>query len=425
MKVINLILTRIFGYEDEFTFEERLLFSYLIFASISCFISTFANAALGFGCINVIILLVSFALFSGLFVLGRIYKRITFAKRFFTIYSYLFCNFYWYINYGSQGSAVYVFLLFFFIMIFVWDTMQIWAIAAYVILNVVLLFVVELSYPDFIPKYASESVRITDSYITLIFILGFFSIIIVSAKNNYIKQYKLAQQADRLKSAFLANMSHEIRTPLNAIMGFTQLVATRDLPKDKKELYAGLITKNSQYLMQLVSDILDISLIETGQLKVRKRVTNFAELFTKLNYTYTKVLEETAKTNVQLILNLPQTPVILEIDDVRLEQVLSNLLSNAVKFTTEGTIKFGCTHLDEEVLIYVEDTGCGIKEEFQPNIFSRFVKDENINDAHLERGAGIGLSLSRDLVQILNGKIWFVSEYNKGSTFYVSIPHKN
>lgn len=424
MKVINVILTRIFGYEDEFTFEERLLFSYLIFASLSCFISTFTNAALGFGYVNVIVLLVSFILFSALFVLGRIYKRITFAKRSFTIYSFLFCNFYWYINYGSQGSAVYVFLLFFFIMIFVWETMQIWIIAAFVVLNVLILFIVELSFPGFITQYSSESVRITDSYITLIFILGFFSIIIVSAKNNYIKQYKLAQQADRLKSAFLANMSHEIRTPLNAIMGFTQLLATRDLQKEKKELYAGLVTKNSQYLMQLVSDILDISLIETGQLKVRKRITDLSEIFTKLYYTYTKVLEETAKSNVQLVMNLPQSPVKIDIDGVRLEQVLSNLLSNAVKFTTEGNIKFGYTHLDEEILIYVEDTGCGIKEEFQPYIFSRFVKDENINDAHLERGAGIGLSLSRDLVQILNGKIWFVSEYNKGTIFYVSIPYK-
>lgn len=425
MKVINAILTRIFGYEDEFTFEERLVFSYLIFASLSCFLSVFANSALGFELTNVIVLLVSFILFSSLFVLGRVFKKISLAKRIFTIYSFLFCNFYWYINYGSRGSAVYVFLLFFFIMIFVWETMQIWIIAAFILFNVIVLFLVELLYPDFIQQYSSESIRITDTYLTLIIVLGFFSIIIISVKNNYVKQYKLAQQSDRLKSAFLANMSHEIRTPLNAIMGFTQLLATRDLQKEKKELYAGLVTKNSQYLMQLVSDILDISLIETGQLKVRKRAIDFSELFTKLNYTYTKVLEDTSKDNVQLNMELPPKPVTIEIDDVRLEQVLSNLLSNAVKFTTEGAIKFGYTHLDEEVLIYVEDTGCGIKEEFQPHIFSRFVKDENINDAHLERGAGIGLSLSRDLVKILNGKIWFVSEYNKGSTFYVSIPHKN
>ncbi|HEX3023999.1 MAG TPA: hypothetical protein VHP12_02215, partial [Chitinophagaceae bacterium] len=116
MKVLNAILTRIFGYEDEFSFEERLVFSYLIFAILSCFISVFVNSALGFGGTNVIVLLVSFILFSALFVLGRVYKKIDFAKRIFTIYSFLFCNFYWYVNYGSRGSAVYVFLLFFFVL---------------------------------------------------------------------------------------------------------------------------------------------------------------------------------------------------------------------------------------------------------------------------------------------------------------------
>ncbi len=152
---------------------------------------------------------------------------------------------------------------------------------------------------------------------------------------------------------------------------------------------------------------------------------NTTDIFTKLYYTYKKVLEETGKTDVQLIMNLPPVPVSMEIDDIRLEQVLSNLLSNAVKFTTEGYIKFGYTQLEEEILIYVEDTGCGIKEEFHPQIFNRFVKDEDRRDEHFSRGAGIGLSLSKELVQILNSKIWFVSEYKRGTTFYVSIPHKN
>jgi signal transduction histidine kinase len=424
MKVINQILTSALGSEHEFTFEERLVFSYVLYAILSCFFSIFFNEALGLSANNVLIIIISFLFFSLIFVLGRVFKRTSQAKLLFAIYCFFFCNFYWYINYGSRGSATYVFLIYFFIIIFFWDNLHIWIIGLLILLNVVILFIIEMVKPEVVPFYPTEHARIVDSYSTLIIVLGFFSIIIISAKNNYIKQYKLAQQSDRLKSAFLANMSHEIRTPLNAIMGFTQLLATRELSKDKRELYAGLVTKNSKYLLQLVSDILDISLIETGQLKVRKRMTDLSDIFTKLYHTFLKVLEDMDKINVQLVMVLPLKPVTVEVDDIRLEQVLSNLLSNAIKYTTEGSVKFGYTLMESGLLIYVEDTGCGIKEEFQPYIFSRFLKNENMSDDNFARGAGIGLSLSKELVQILNGKIWFVSEYKKGSTFYVSIPHK-
>jgi signal transduction histidine kinase len=310
-------------------------------------------------------------------------------------------------------------------MIFVWDNFQIVIILGFIGLNILILFTLEINNPALIPQYPTDIARISDSYGTLIIALGFFSIIIVSAKNNYIKQYKMAQRSDRLKSAFLANMSHEIRTPLNAIMGFTRLFTTRDLPKEKKEHYSQLITENSKYLMQLLSDILDISLIESGQLKTTFSTINLTNFFNKLYENLMYTLVEAGKSDVQLILNIPPDEKLIESDEIRLEQIMSNLINNAIKFTSQGYIKFGYYHQDNELVLFVEDTGIGIKEEFQPEIFNRFVKNEDNKDQNFVRGAGIGLSLTKELVQVLGGKIWFTSAYQEGSTFFLSLPNKS
>jgi len=297
-------------------------------------------------------------------------------------------------------------------------------IASFVILNIAILFILEISNPNLILQYPTEFSRISDSYVTLIIALGFFSIIIVSAKNNYIKQYKMAQRSDKLKSAFLANMSHEIRTPLNAIMGFTKLLTTRELSKEKMGQYSNLITDNSKYLMQLLSDILDISLIESGQLKLNPSLVKLQDLFNRLYENQNYILKDIKKENVHLQLSLPSDNATIETDVVRFEQIMTNLLNNAVKFTSDGYIKFGYYFQENEYVFFVEDTGCGIKEEFQPEIFNRFVKNEDNRDANFIRGAGIGLSLTKELVHILDGKIWFTSVYMEGTTFYFTLPVK-
>jgi len=424
LKVIKQILTYILGNKDEFTFEERMMLSYLLYASVICFVSIFINVGLNLGIGTIALVAFSFVFFSILFILGRFYKKENLIKVLFSIYTLFFCNFYWYSNYGSRGSAQFFFLIYFFIMIFVWNTFQIMLIASFVILNIAILFILEISNPNLILQYPTEFSRISDSYVTLIIALGFFSIIIVSAKNNYIKQYKMAQRSDKLKSAFLANMSHEIRTPLNAIMGFTKLLTTRELSKEKMGQYSNLITDNSKYLMQLLSDILDISLIESGQLKLNPSLVKLQDLFNRLYENQNYILKDIKKENVHLQLSLPSDNATIETDVVRFEQIMTNLLNNAVKFTSDGYIKFGYYLQENEYVFFVEDTGCGIKEEFQPEIFNRFVKNEDNRDANFIRGAGIGLSLTKELVHILGGKIWFTSVYMEGTTFYFTLPIK-
>lgn len=217
-------------------------------------------------------------------------------------------------------------------------------------------------------------------------------------------------------------MSHEIRTPLNAVIGFSGLLAKRDLPKEKKEQYAQLIDDNGNYLMNLISDIIDISLIESGQLKITITQIELTALMNTLYQNYSQTLHENKKHHVKLIVSIPEEPFFMETDIIRLKQILSNLLGNAVKFTYEGHIKFGFQPEENNVLFFVEDTGVGIKAEFQPGIFNRFMKNEDVSDLKFTRGAGLGLSLSHELVSLLKGKIWFHSEYMEGSTFNFIFP---
>lgn len=424
-KVINKILTALLGDEKDFSFEERLVLTYILCGGIVCFSSIFIDLSLGLGLGTIIVISIAFFLFAFLFVIGRIFKKTHVTRLILTIYTLLFCNMYWYFNYGSRGSGTFVFLIYYLIMIFAWRNKQTIIINIIVLINIMLLFGIEMAKPEIIPFYPTERARISDSYTTLIIILVFSSIIIISAKNNYIKQFKLAQHSDKLKSAFLANMSHEIRTPLNAIMGFTGLLTERELSKEKKEKYGKLITESGIYLMKLISDILDVSMIESGQMKVNFRQLDLSELFSKIYLNQKQMYGNIQNKDVQLILNLPFHNINIAVDEFRLEQIIANLVNNSMKFTSKGYIKFGYIPDEEHVLFYVEDTGSGIKEEFQPEIFNRFVKNEENVDVRLARGAGIGLSLCKNLVFMMGGKIWFTSEYMKGTTFYFTLPNKN
>jgi signal transduction histidine kinase len=417
------LLTGFLSERDDFNYEEKFTLIFTYYLCVASFISIFANIYLKLSFGVILLVSISFFLYFISFIGGLFYKKTSYSKWFISIYSFISYNTYWFVNYGSRGSAMYVFLMSFCIMAIIWDGAKAKVFAAIIILNIFILLIIEINYPGFIPPYPSEWSRITDSYITLSMIVGLLAIIVISAKNNYIKQYKLAQQSDRLKSAFLANMSHEIRTPLNGIMGFTQLLTTRELTKEKKEHYASLINDNGKYLMKLVSDILDISMIESGQLKVSHEQFNLTDMFNRLFHNHERILKE-LESPVKLVLDVPEVPIRLESDELRIEQVMSNLISNAIKFTAEGYIKISYNVIDNQIVFCVEDTGRGIRDEFINDVFNRFVKNEEDIENNTARGAGIGLALSKELVQLLGGKIWFTSSYLKGTTFYFSVPLK-
>jgi len=221
-----------------------------------------------------------------------------------------------------------------------------------------------------------------------------------------------AEESNRLKSAFLANMSHEIRTPLNAIVGFSNLLYESD-NKEERAQYMEIIEMNNVLLLQLISDILDISKIEAGELNFNYMQVDISHVLTSLYCIY----KEKVSKGVELICELPDNSCTIEMDQNRLTQIIANFLSNACKFTSSGYIKMGYTYIDTGLRFYVKDTGKGIASKNIPNVFHRFAKFDQFT-----QGTGLGLSICKSLVDHLHGEIGFNSKEGKGSEFWFTIP---
>lgn len=223
-----------------------------------------------------------------------------------------------------------------------------------------------------------------------------------------------AERSNQLKSAFLANMSHEIRTPLNAIVGFSHLMTIADNAEDEK-LYSDIINQNSEILLQLINDILDLAKIEAGTLEYIRYPMDLGELCRNVYEMH----KDRVQTGVVLILDNKDTSLIINEDQNRIMQVVTNLITNAIKFTFKGEIRFGFEVREEYIDFYVKDTGMGISEEKIKMIFERFVKLNTF-----VQGTGLGLAICRVIVEKLGGEITAESKLNEGSTFRFTIPYK-
>ena len=243
------------------------------------------------------------------------------------------------------------------------------------------------------------------------------------AEQELIKAKEHAEESDRLKSAFLANMSHEIRTPMNNILGFTDLLKMDDLTDKQQKEYIQIIKKGGDRLLNIINDIIDISKIESGQMKVSISKTNINE---QLEYISSFFRPEVEEKGVQLIFknNLPSNDAIINTDREKIFAILINLVKNAIKFTREGFIEFGYMKKDRLLEFFVKDTGTGIHQEHKEFIFERFRQGSDSLTRNYE-GAGLGLSISKAYVEMLGGKIWVDSELGKGSVFYFTIPYNS
>jgi PAS domain S-box-containing protein len=235
-----------------------------------------------------------------------------------------------------------------------------------------------------------------------------------------------AEESDRLKSAFLANMSHEIRTPMNGIIGFAQMLRKGDYPQDKQRKFLGVIHSLTNHLLQIINDIVDISKIEAEQLSIYKETFYVNDLLHEVYNTFAEEIQNQNKLDITLQLKsaLKRDKSHIHTDNIRLRQVLTNLLSNAVKFTDKGHIELGYKLEEDHYIFYVEDTGMGISEDKQDEIFNRFRQANEAMTRKFE-GTGLGLSISKSLSEKLDGTIWVESKEGTGSTFYVKIPKGN
>lgn len=222
-----------------------------------------------------------------------------------------------------------------------------------------------------------------------------------------------AEESDQMKSLFLANMSHEIRTPLNAIIGFSEIISlTEDLAE--KEEYLGIIQKNSNLLLQLINDILDLSRIESGKAEMNIQPTEITALIDEAE----KVHQLKMPKGITLKLECIDKKIWTLTDRNRVMQVVFNFLSNAIKNTAKGTITLGLLEEEGWLRIFVRDTGCGIPADKLPKIFTRF---EKLND--FVQGTGLGLSICQSITECLGGRIEVESEFGAGSTFTLVLPY--
>lgn len=236
-----------------------------------------------------------------------------------------------------------------------------------------------------------------------------------------------AQESDRLKSAFLANMSHEIRTPMNGILGFSDLLKEPDLDEGERNEYISVIERSGMRMLNIINDIVDISKIESGLMKVYLEKVNTNEI---VQFIYDFFKPETERKNVALQLNKPLYDDEVEIltDKEKVIGVLTNLVKNAIKHTNEGGIEFGYEKkILEEVSFlefYVKDTGSGVPADKREVIFDRFIQAEMDNNRTIE-GTGLGLPISKAYVEMLGGRIWLDKEDTGKTIFYFTLPYKS
>ncbi len=233
------------------------------------------------------------------------------------------------------------------------------------------------------------------------------------------------ERAAQMKSDFLANMSHEIRTPMNAVIGLSEL-ALREEMSPRARNYLHQITASGKNLLVIINDILDFSKIESGKMEITEVEYEPLSIFNDLT---AMVSTRIGSKNIEFTMDIsPDLPKMLYGDNIRIHQIVLNLLTNAVKFTQSGEVHLKVDFdrkSDEEILLKVEvrDTGSGIKEEDLPKLFNSFQQVDSKRNRNIE-GTGLGLAISRQLLSLMNGKIWLESEYNKGSTFFFEVPQK-
>ncbi len=410
--------------------EEIGLVNYLVL--VFCFITaifgligTVINLGLHLGGLTIICTLSTTVIFGLMYLYSRNKEKYTVSKYFIIINGIILLNIQWFINYGSNGPILYLFVVVESFIIVFFAKKEKFAFSVLVFANVTVLFYIEYRFPESVGKYVKDSARLIDLYTGLLIYLFLSILMLNAALKFYIRQQQKAQLADKLKSAFLANMSHEIRTPMNGILGFAELLKEPNLSGQEQQEFVSIIEKSGKRMLSIINDIIDISKIESGLMKLDVKVSDINE---QLDYIYNFFKPEIEKKGMHITVKktLSSTEAIIKTDPEKLYAILINLVKNAIKYTDEGSIEVGYSRKSEktsaELEFFVRDTGIGISEDRHEAIFERFVQADII-DKNAYQGAGLGLSIAKAYVEMLGGTIWVESAPHEGSSFYFTLPY--
>ncbi|MEN8121504.1 MAG: response regulator [Bacteroidota bacterium] len=241
-----------------------------------------------------------------------------------------------------------------------------------------------------------------------------------SSNEKLIVAKNKAEESDRLKSVFFANISHEIRTPMNGIIGFTKILNEQDLSDEQRQEFGDIIIRSSEQLMHIIDDIMEVSHLATSNVKLNLGEVDLNRFLDDLIAVYEN--ESNDKVSIQLINELSEKDGNIMSDALKLKKILNNLIDNALKYTSEGYVKVSCKKNNSNIEFCIEDSGIGINPEMQHVIFDRFRQEEESSTRQFG-GLGLGLSIVKENVTLLSGKIWVKSEKGKGSTFTFTIPY--
>lgn len=420
------IITRILGSSQSFDLEHRFFNSVVFIAALIGLIALMANIILELGVVQIVSTIIAVILFSIMYYISRVKRKIKYLYPVFFITAFGILTNMWFANAGLQGPVPYIlFLLYAVIFIIITNIKQKIFVLVLSNLLIVALIVIEYYYPENITCYKNRSVQYMDMAISLFYCLLLICAFIAIIMKNFNDSRMRAEQSDKLKSNFLANMSHEIRTPLNGIIGFAELLVEPGLSIEKRKEYIEIIDQNSNHLISLIDDILDISKIEAGYMKIEYQKVNVNILIAELASFFTPDVKKKSEGKVEIKLNceLPVDQSTISTSQLRLKQILINLIKNSIKFTKSGYIEIGYTIERDLIKFFVRDTGKGLTKDQQNYIFDRFMQADSQSVTY-EKGSGLGLTITKSFIELLGGKIWVESEEDKGTTFYFTLPFK-
>ena len=429
--------------------EDRFYNISTLFAAITIFIGFATSIIFDFPLIIIIVTCLVGLICSVFYYLGRFRKKNKSYKKSFLLIIIISISIIWFYNEGINGSTTFFFFLAMIGFMFMFTRGQYYIILFIFIAIAIALILIQYFFPTAIFHYPSPETRLFDLSFYFIFMIAITGYAIMLFKINFDKERNTIQKqketieeqnaeyliinknlleaklkaegSDRLKSAFLANISHEIRTPMNGILGFSQLLKEPHLTGEQQEEFIEHIEKSCVRMLNIITAIVSISKIESGQMELTITETNVNKQ-TELVYNFFKPYAE--QKGLQLIVEntLSSEEAIIISDRNKIFSILNNLVDNAIKFTHSGSIEFGYKKQGKYLEFFVKDTGDGIPDEKKDIIFERFRQgSDEINKSY--EGAGLGLSISKAYVELLGGQIWVETELGKGSEFYFTIPY--
>ncbi|TLX74399.1 HAMP domain-containing histidine kinase [Labilibacter sediminis] len=355
-----------------------------------------------------------------IYLAGNYLINLKLLRYLFLLLTLVSTSFLWVYTEGSSGPSILIILGYVTMLVFISMGREFNIMLTILVINTIGLFVIEYLFPDFIEVYQSHNQKTLD-ILSLVSLLFLFEIpLLIYARTYLYKERNQAIESAESKSSILANMSHEIRTPMNAIIGFTELMSDPQLERKEIDSYLKIVNQNSRTLMNLLNNVINMSKLESGSAQVYISRVSANEVI-KFVYETLKSLCVNSETELR-VEYIEEEKAQLEVDENLLFQIIVNLGYNAIKFTSKGVIAIKANRSKDDVIFSVKDTGCGIPKEEIGNLFERFSQvksDANIMPAN---GAGLGLSICKGLIDLMQGEIWCTSEVGVGSEFFVKLP---